>query len=446
MKKISILGLGYVGLSTAACFAQKSFKVIGVDTDKQKISMISEGKAPFYEPGLDELLKASVDSQMLHCTEDCRYALENSDVSFITVGTPYQQDGTVNLKYVQSVTKDIGNVLKTKQEYHLVVLKSTVLPGTTKNAVKPLMEKSAGKKCGSTFDICYNPEFLREGSAIEDVLNPDRIIIGEFTRRSGDILEHLYNEFYGCKLPAVIRTKPSVAELIKYANNAFLATKVSFINTIANICEAIPNAEVSMVAKAIGLDRRICPLFLNAGLGYGGSCLPKDVRALISFSDRLGLNPLLLEAVEEVNSFQPKKLAKLAEMMLGGTQGKRVAVLGLAFKPNTDDVREAVSIKIVKEFLEREAEVIVYDPMAIENARNLLKNKVKYASSTAECINGADCCVIVTEWPEFQALKCEDFIGRMRTPIVIDGRRIYDPEEFGRKLRFAAVGLGRREA
>jgi len=444
MKRISIFGLGYVGLCTAACFAHKGFKVIGVDVDSERIKMINERKAPICESGLNELLKTSVESQMLHCTEDCNYAVKNSNVSFITVGTPYQRNGNVNLKYVQSVANDIGKTLRKKQKHHLIVLKSTVLPGTTENIIKPIIEKRSGKKCGLTFDICYNPEFLREGSAIEDILNPDRIIIGEFTRKSGDILERLYCEFYGQKTPPVIRTKPSTAELIKYANNAFLATKVSFINTIANMCEAIPNADVTIVAKAIGFDKRIGPLSLNAGLGYGGSCLPKDVKALASFSKRLGIKPLFLKTVEEVNNLQPHTLLKLAEMLVGDIRGRRVAILGLAFKPNTDDVRDAVSMKVVNGFLDKKAEVIVYDPMAMRNAGKILKNKVEYASSAIECVDDAECCVVVTEWPEFKTLRCEDFIGHMRTPTVIDGRRIYNPEEFGRKLKFAAIGLGRR--
>ena len=442
MKKISILGLGYVGLCTAVSFASKRFKIIGVDVNSEKVKMINEGKAPIYESGLDELLKRSVDSQMLHCAEDCGYAVRNSGISFITVGTPYRPDVSIDLKYVKSVAKSVGNALKNKEEYHMVVVKSTVLPGTTEKIVIPIIEKHSGKRCGLAFDVCYNPEFLREGSAIKDILNPDRIIIGEFSRQSGDRLESLYRDFYENKLPPVIRTNPSTAELIKYVNNCFLAMKISFMNTIANICQEIPEADVTTVAKAIGLDRRISPLFLNPGLGYGGSCLPKDIRALVSFSQKLGYKPSLLKAVEEVNILQPYKVVRLANRLLGKIRGKRIAVLGLAFKPNTDDLRDAVSIEVVKGLLKEKAEVVVYDPAAIKNAEKLFKDKVRYASTAFECISDADCCIIVTEWPEFKALKCEDFIRRMRTPVVIDGRRIYDPKEFSRKLIFAAIGLG----
>jgi len=441
--KISVFGLGYVGLCTAVCFAHKRFRVIGIDVNQQRIKTINEGKAPIYEPGLDELLRRSIDSEMLRCTDNHEYALRNSDVSFITVGTPSHRNRAFALKYVKLLAKNIGRSLRTKRRYHLVAVKSTVLPGTTENIIKPLIEKFSGRECGSTYDICYNPEFLRQGTAIEDVLNPDRIIIGEFTKRSGDFLERLYSECYGPRLPCVVRTSPSTAELVKCANNAFLAMKISFANTIANLCEAIPNADVRVVTKAIGLDRRIGPYFLNAGLGYGGSCLSKDVKGLTHFSEEVGPRSTLLSAVEKVNRLRPHRVVEMVRTLLGGIQGKRVAILGLAFKPNTDDVRDSPSIRLAKELLDKKTEVIVYDPMAMKNASKLLQNKVKYASSAMECIDGADCCVIATEWPEFGGLKSEDFLCRMRTPALIDARRIYDPDEFDGKLKFRATGLGK---
>ena len=440
--RISIFGLGYVGLCTAVCFAHKGFRVIGVDIDPKRIKMIQNKKAPIHELGLEDLLEKSVDSQKLSCTQDCGEAIENSDISIIAVGTPPQHGGSYDLGYLRSAAIDIGKALRTKKAYHLVVVKSTVLPGTTENTVKPLIEENAEKKCGSTFGICYNPEFLREGSAVEDIFNSDRIVIGEMESRSGDILEELYRRFYGTQLPPIIRTKVATAELIKQANNAFLATKVSFINTIANLCQAIPETDVTIVAKAIGLDRRINPLFLEAGLGYGGSCLRKDVRALTSFSERLGIKPILLGAVQDVNRMQPYKVIELAQKLLNDLKGKRIGILGLAFKPNTDDVRDAVPIEVVKGFLDKKAHVAVYDPMAAGNAKQILGNKVEYMPSALECIDGADCCVVATAWPEFKALGWKDFAHHMRTPIVIDGRRIYNAEEFGQRLKFAAIGLG----
>lgn len=440
--RLSIFGLGYVGLCTAVCFAHKGFRVIGVDVDPKRVKMIQHKKTPIHEPGLEDLLEKSIDSQKLSCTQDCGEAIENSDISIIAVGTPTQRGGSHDLGYLRSAAIDIGKALRTKKAHHLVVVKSTVLPGTTENTVKPLIEENAEKKCGITFGICYNPEFLREGSAVEDIFNSDRIVIGEMESRSGDILEELYRRFYGTQLPPIIRTKLATAELIKHANNAFLATKLSFINTMANLCQAIPETDVTIVAKAIGLDRRINPLFLEAGLGYGGSCLPKDVRALTSFSERLGIKPILLGAVQDVNRMQPYKVIELAQKLLDDLKGKRIGILGLAFKPNTDDVRDAVSIEVIRAFLDKKAHVAVYDPMAAANAKQVLGNKVEYKQSALECVDGADCCVIATAWPEFKALSWRDFAKHMRTPVVIDGRRIYDAEEFGRKLKFAAIGLG----
>jgi UDPglucose 6-dehydrogenase len=283
---------------------------------------------------------------------------------------------------------------------------------------------------------------LREGAALHDTFNPDRIVIGECDKRSGDALESLYREFYAEKTPPLLRTTPVNAELIKYANNAFLAMKISFINTIANICERIPGADVTVVAKGIGLDKRIGSTFLNAGLGYGGSCLPKDLRALIQHSRSLGYEPKLLEAVEEVNSSQPQKAIELCKELVGELRGKRIAVLGLAFKPNTDDTRNAVSIKVVKRLLEEGAKVVVYDPKAMDNARRIFGGDVEYARGAEECLKDSECAIIVTEWDEFRKLKPEDFMKLMKTPAVVDGRRIYDPRVYSGKLKFKAVGLG----
>ena len=323
-----------------------------------------------------------------------------------------------------------------------MVVKSTVVPGTTENIVKPLLEKHSNKQCGSDFGLCMNPEFLREGSALHDTLHLDRIIIGEHDEKSGDTLNALYKEFYGEKTPPTIRTNLPTAELIKYANNAFLATKISFINTIANICEKIPRTDITTVAKGIGLDQRINPRFLRAGLGYGGSCFPKDVKAVIAFSNQLGYTPTILQAVQEVNENQVKHAVEKIKEKLAELKGKRIAILGLSFKPNTDDMREARSIPIINQLLNEGANITAYDPVAIPSAKSILKNKIRYASSPIDCLKDADCCIIVTEWQEFKKLTPEDFIQNMRQPILIDGRRIYNPKQFSQKLRFTAIGLG----
>ena len=322
------------------------------------------------------------------------------------------------------------------------MIKSTVVPGTTQDLVKPILEKESKKKCGSDFGLCMNPEFLRQGSAFEDTIHTDRIVIGEYDKKSGDTLENLYKDFYGKNTPPTIRTTLSTAELIKYASNSLLATKISFINTIANICEKIPGADVKTVAPAMGLDKRIGPLFLNAGLGYGGSCFPKDVKALIAHSKNLGYHLTLLESVENVNKTQPLKAVQFCKELLGNLKGKHIAILGLAFKPDTDDMREARAIPIINQLIKEGANVTAYDPVAIPIAKTIFKNKIQYATSAIECLKNADCCILVTEWDEFKKLKPEDFIKNMKQPILIDGRRIYNPEEFSKKLKFAAIGLG----
>jgi len=446
MKKprISIMGIGYVGLCTAVGFASKGYKVVTSTHDAEKAAKINTGHPPFYEPRLQELLKKTVDQGFLQCVlNQPEEAVLNTDITFNTVGTPSKPDGSIDLQHIERSTQEIGEALSKKRKYHLVVVKSTVAPRTTESIVKPILEKYSGKKCGSSFGLCMNPEFLREGSALEDTFHPDRIVIGEHDRKSGDTLESLFRDFYSEKTPPILRTNLSTAELIKYASNAFLATKVSFINTIANICEKTLGADITVVAKGIGLDKRIGPLFLNAGLGYGGSCFPKDVKALIAYSKTLGYRPELLEAVENMNEVQPFKAVQLCKSLLGDFKGKRIAILGLSFKPNTDDMREARSILVVNQLLKQGANITAYDPAAIPTAKKIFGNKIEYASSVSKCLKNAHCCILVTEWDEFQKLKPEDFIKSMKHPILIDGRRIYNPQRFSRKLRFAAIGLGK---
>jgi len=419
-KIISVFGLGYVGLATAVCFAHRGVKVIGVDVDPNKVKLIGSGKSPFYELQMEEFLHEALRKGFFLCTNDYLQAVQDSDISFITVGTPSRPDGSIDLQFIEAVSKSIGEGLRWKRKYHLVVVKSTVVPGTVEKIVKPLIEESSGKQCGVDFGLCANPEFLREGSAIQDTFNPDRIVIGEFDRKSGDFLENLFRKFYGGKMPPVIRTTLSNAELIKYANNAFLAMKISFINEVANICERVLGSDVNVVAEAIGLDKRVGRLFLNAGLGYGGSCLPKDLKALISFSRKIGYDPVLISAVEKINEAQPYKAVELARKLIGELAGKRIAVLGLAFKPNTDDMRNAVSIKIISKLLEERAEVVAYDPVAMPNARKIFGDRIRFASSALNCIKDADCCIIVTEWDEFRCLKPEDFVKYMKNPCLVD--------------------------
>lgn len=440
--RLSIFGLGYVGLCTAVSFAYRGFQVIGIDIDEKKIKAIQEGRSPIYEPYIETMLRDAITRKMFTLTTDAENAVKGSDFSFITVGTPNLPDGKIDLNYVRSASMDIGKALKEKSGYHLVVVKSTVIPGTAQNIVQPLIEKYSRKKCGEEFNLCVNPEFLREGNAIQDTLNPDRIIIGEYDKKSGDMLEDFYRKFHNDKVPPFLRTNLCNAEFIKYANNAFLATKVSFINTIANICEKTPEVDVKTVAKGIGLDHRISPHFLRAGLGYGGSCFPKDLKALVLYSNEVGYKPHLLESVEQVNQTQPLKAVEMAEKLIGSLYSKRIALLGLAFKPNTNDMRNAVSIKIIDKLIQEGAEISAYDPAAIENAKKIFKDKIFYASSMYDCLKDADCCIIITEWDEFKKLKPDDLIRYMRRPSLVDGRKITNPDIFMTRIMYATIGLG----
>ncbi len=435
--KISFFGLGYVGLVYAAVFAHKNFPVIGFDIDKEKLSILKSGKAPIFEPGLNELIKAGLEKGLLSITDDPTSTVHNSDVTFITVGTPSNEDGSIDLKYVIEASKMIGEALQSKNKWHLIVMKSTVIPGTTSGVVRNTIEKASGKKAYEDFGLAVNPEFLKEGEAIQDCLKPDRIVIGANDEKSIEILKEIYADFDSPKIITSLET----AELIKYANNAFLAMKVSFINMIANICQKIPNVDVNDVAKAIGLDKRIGPYFLRAGPGWGGSCWPKDLKALLDFGKRINVKLPLVEATLEVNNEQPYKMIELAEELIGNLKNKRIAVLGLSFKPNTDDIREAVSIKIVRTLLNKGANVTVYDPAAMNNFRKIFKNNITYAPTALDCIKDADCALIVTEWEEFKKLKPEDYIKLMKNPAIVDGRRIYNPHDY-MNIKFKAIGLG----
>jgi UDPglucose 6-dehydrogenase len=426
---------------TAACFARKGYTVIGIDRDVDRLEQIRKAKLPFFEPGLEDYLHEASTKDTLLTTED---ASENAraDLAFITVGTPSRLGGRINLGYVKKAASAIGRSLIERDSHQLVVIKSTVTPDTARRIVIPSIEKASGKQEGVGFDVCSNPEFLREGNAIHDTEYPDRIVIGSKIRSVADRLEKFYCEFHGTNLPPVISTTHENAALIKYASNAFLATKISFINCVGNIAEHIPTGDVSVIAKGVGLDHRIGPDFLSAGLGWGGSCFPKDVDALMELSNRLGYRPVLLEATASTNRKQWRKVIRLATHVLGSLDGKRIAVLGLAFKPKTDDMRAAVSIPIIEALLAEGATVTAYDPAAMKNARTILGDRIQYARDPIECMTSADCCIVTTEWEDFKNIRPATFIDRMRRPVVIDGRRIYDATVFLRSgVKFLAIGL-----
>ncbi|MFQ5887082.1 MAG: UDP-glucose dehydrogenase family protein [Candidatus Hydrothermarchaeales archaeon] len=413
--KISIIGTGYVGLVTGACFADLGNDVICVDIDEERVNAINEGKPPIYESGLEKMLRRCLKAGGIRASTDLSQAVLDSEISFICVGTPSGLLDYIDLKYVEDVSKEIGKALKKKGEYHIVVVKSTVVPGTTEHSVVPTLETHSGKKCGIDFGVCINPEFLREGKGIDDFLNPDRIIIGCTDERSTKTLKELYKGFR----TTIMETDPKTAEMIKYATNSFLVTKISFINEIGNICKQL-GIDVYEVARGLAMDSRISPKFLNSGIGFGGSCFPKDVKALVSKAKEVYYRPIVLNAAMELNETQALRLVELLEKRAGPLKDVDVVVLGLAFKPGTDDMREAPSLKIIHSLLKKGTRLHLADPEAINEAEKILgrHEMIKYYSSPDEAVTKGKYILIVTEWDEF---KREDLY---KGKVVIDGRRI----------------------
>lgn len=424
----------------------KKFDVIGVDHDQKRISQLNQGKPPIHERGLRTLLNAGLAKGSLAFHSDYDF-LQETDVIFIAVGTPSKPDGSIDLSQVSMASEAIGNQLAASKRRSLVVVKSTVTPGTTVSIVKPALERASGRKCGGGFGLCSNPEFLREGAAIEDTLHPDRIVVGPTERASGIAVTSLFRKFYGNRLPPMVMTTPENAELIKYASNTFLATKISFINFVARICETLPGTDVNQVAYAMGLDPRIGNKYLQAGPGFGGSCFPKDSQALSAFAAQRGVDDSILRSVMGINDTQPDWILSRLEGALGGIDGKNIAILGVAFKEDSDDVRESRSIVLAKRLLVKGARVRMTDPKAISGARKELGGRGEYFEDPRDCIRDSDAAVVMTAWGEFRSLQPADFIKLMRTPVLFDARRIYDAEKYGNGVpKFMAVGLGKMGA
>ena len=437
-RRISVVGMGFVGLPLAVVNAKTGFETIGVDTDSKKIESLQAGRPTFFEPDLEEMLADSIKQNMIRFTTDLDDAMQNSEITFLAVGTPLKNDGNgVNLSYVREVAWQIALSLKDKETFHLLAIKSTLPPLTTQTVIVPAFEDliKAGR-----MDVVVNPEFLREGSAIADVLGSHLIVIGSNRERGRRILEEYYRDFYGTP-PEMLHTNIPTAEIIKYANNAFLATKISFINSIGALCQRIRGADVEMVARAIGKDSRIGSLFLKAGPGFGGSCLPKDLAGLIYTSQEIGAMPVLFRAVQEVNDRQFMEVINMMGKQGVLAEGRTVAILGLAFKGGTDDIREAVSVRVVEKLLQRRLNVRVHDPMAMGNFEQIFGPRISYCSSASQCLEGSDCCVILTDWDEYRVLRPHDFVERMGSCNVIDARRVLDAKEF-QGTGFVAIGLG----
>jgi len=429
---ICVVGTGYVGLVTGAVFADLGNEVTCVDNQSDKIAALRAGHMPLYEPGLEEMVVRTVADGRLDFTEDLVGGVRRSDIVFITVGTPPGDGGQTDLSAVEAVARTIGQAM----ERYLVVVNKSTVPVGTGDFVREVIERHQARPI--PFDVVSNPEFLREGSAIEDTLRPDRIVIGAPSQQVAMTLLELYAPL---ERPMIITDVPS-AEMIKYASNAFLATKISFANAIANLCE-LAGADVTQVMKGMGLDARIGPAFLAAGLGYGGSCFPKDTDSLIHTASTFGSDFVLLRAVVEINRGRAAHFVEAIRKALSPLDGKIIAVLGVAFKPNTDDMREAKSIEVVSELLRLGATVRAYDPVALDNAREVFPASVTYCASAHEAAAGADAIALVTEWNEFKFLNLERVRQVMRRPVIFDGRNVWEPERM-RRLGFEYHSIGRK--
>ncbi len=431
---IGIIGTGYVGLVTGACFAEFGVFVTCVDKDDKKIKSLKKGNIPFYEPGLENLVQRNIKNGRLKFSTKIHDAVDSSLVIFIAVGTPPRGDGSADMRYVEGVAGEIAENIK---GYKVIVTKSTVPVGTGAR-IREIISKRLKEQVD--FDIVSNPEFLREGSAIEDFMRPNRVIIGARSQQAVAILKDLYRPLYLIETPFVI-TNIETAELIKYASNSFLATKISFINEVSNLCEKV-GADVHMVAKGMGLDQRIGSKFLHAGPGYGGSCFPKDTRALLTIAENKGVELSVVRSAIEANERQKQHMIVKIKKDMGDIKGRTIAVLGLSFKPNTNDMREAPSVYIIENLLKEKARVKAFDPIAMDDARKMFNDNIKYAKDAYDCVKGADAVVIVTEWNEFRNLELDKIKSLLKTPYFFDLRNIYEPEKL-KKLGFKYSCVGR---
>lgn len=436
MHKIAVIGTGYVGLVGGAGLADFGNQVVCVDRIEEKIAELTAGRIPFYEPGLSEVVERNVREGRLTFTTDLGAAIRDNGVIFVAVGTPEGEGGAVDLSQVDEVAREIG----THMTGHRVIVQKSTVPVGTARRIRRIIEENQADRL--EFDVVSNPEFLREGSAVEDFMRPDRVVVGADAERALAVMRSIYAPLYLIRT-SIVETTPETAELIKYASNAFLATKISFINEVANLCERV-GADVQVVAYAMGLDRRIGPKFLHAGAGFGGSCFPKDTKALVRIAGDAGAEARVVGATVEVNEAQKARMVdKVVRMAGGSVDGKAVGVLGLSFKPNTDDMREAASIVLVRGLLERGATVRAFDPVAMENARAVLQ-EVEYARDAYEAAEGASVLVIVTEWNEFRQLDLERLRAVMAEHAVVDCRNVYDPSDFeALGFRYEGVGRGR---
>lgn len=437
VQTVSVIGLGKLGAPIAACFADKGYQVIGVDIDPQRVRLVNEGRAPVFEPGLEEIIRAN--KKRLHATDDYERAILESDITFIVVPTPGDEHGGFSLRCVLAASERIGDALRERDEYHLVVMTSTVLPGAIDNEIRPVLEARSDKRCGRDFGLCYSPTFIALGNAINDFLNPDFILIGESDPKAGDLLASFYQTICDNR-PPIARMNIINAEITKLAVNTFVTTKITFANILARICEQLPGANVDVVTSALGLDSRIGPKYLKGAIGYGGPCFPRDNIALSFLARQLGVPAMLAEATDKANRQQVSHLVELVKSKLPSDGA--VGVLGLGYKPNTDVVEESQGLLLAQALLREGIPVVAYDPVGIENARKELKGSIRFASSVEECVQESDVLVITTPGEEFRHIPPQTLKRQNAPRVVIDCWRILDQDHIKAVADYIALGIG----
>lgn len=434
---ISVVGLGKLGAPMVACAASKGFNVIGVDVNPDHVQLINQAQAPVVEPQLSELLQAH--RSQISATQNYQEAVLNSEITFVVVATPSDAQGGFSTEYVKAAARSIGETLRQKESWHLVVLTSTVLPGATERDVLSALEKYSGKKCGVDFGLCYNPEFIALGSVIRNMLNPDFILIGQFDPKSGDTLERFYRQLVNNNAP-IARMNIVNAELTKISINTFVTTKISYANMLAEICEQIPGCDADVVTSALGMDTRIGPKYIKGALGYGGPCFPRDNIAFAYMARSIGVEPTLAEATDTINRRQVSRLANiiLSHLPAGG----KVGILGLSYKPDTNIVEESQGLELACMLLKKEIQVVLYDPLALDNARKVLGDKPIFAPSLQACTQQADVLVVTTPWPEFKNIQLADLVRNPKRPVVLDCWRILDGAQINQVADYVTLGTG----
>ena len=435
--KIAVIGLGFVGLTLSSVLASKGITTVGIDLDKEKCSKIAKGTPTFFEPGLKKTLKKALKKNLL--ITDKVSSINNCDFIFITVGTPQKKNGEIDLSFIKTVVKNVGKIIPKNKKKPIILIKSTVIPGTMKDVILPILEKNSKKKAGKDFGLISNPEFLQESKAIHDTIKPHAIVLGGYRTQFMSKTRKFFSRF-NPNTPIII-TNHQTAEMIKYANNSFLATNISFINQLASICQEIPDTNIDDVADAIGLDSRIGNQFLDAGPGYGGSCLPKDMKAIINLSSKVGVKPTMLNAVEKTNKQQINNIIKLMKQNIGKIKGKKVTVLGVAFKPNTDDIRDSMSIELIHRLIKSGAVVKIHDPKALDNARKIFHDNITYTDSIPSALKDSQCAIIMTKWKEYERINNKT-TKYMKKKFLIDTRRILSDKNL--RLKYYGLGLGQK--